>query len=81
MYLEGASWNRKTKSLVDQKPGEMFIAMPVIYFIPSNGYKPKQEEYSYFCKPRCPLYKTSVRAGTLSTTGQSTNYVLPVVTY
>ena len=39
MYLEGASWNRKTKSLVDQKPGEMFISMPVIYFIPTNAYK------------------------------------------
>ena len=35
MYLEAASWNRKTKSLVSQKPGEMFIEMPVIYFNPS----------------------------------------------
>ncbi len=28
---------------------------------------------------RCPLYKTNLRAGSLSTTGQSTNYILSVV--
>ena len=61
--MEGASWNRKTKSIVDQKPGEMNVGMPVIYFSPGSGFRPKPEDYM------CPLYKTSLRAGTLSTTG------------
>jgi dynein heavy chain len=37
-----------------------------------RDFEPPANEY------QCPLYKTSVRAGVLSTTGASTNYVLSV---
>jgi dynein heavy chain len=46
--------------------------MPVIHFLPAENYVPKQQVY------KCPCYKTSNRAGVLSTTGQSTNFILPV---
>lgn len=45
MFLEGASWNKKTKSLVDQKPGEMNLLMPIIYLNPTNDYQQKPEDY------------------------------------
>jgi dynein heavy chain len=72
LYIEGAVWEAKKRCLTDQMPGEMFDKMPLIHFIPVEDYKRRPSEYS------CPLYKTSARAGLLSTTGQSTNYILEV---
>lgn len=46
--------------------------MPVIHFKPQEDFKRNDEEYA------CPCYKTTTRAGVLSTTGQSTNYIISV---
>jgi len=50
----------------------MNSTVPVVHFQPAVHPKTPAGEY------QCPLYKTSVRAGVLSTTGQSTNFVLAV---
>jgi dynein heavy chain len=50
----------------------MYTRLPIVHFNPLANYEPPEEEY------QCPLYKTSVRAGILSTTGASTNYVLSI---
>jgi len=50
----------------------MWSPLPVVHFKPAQSYEPPPSEY------QCPLYKTSVRAGVLSTTGQSTSSVLCV---
>lgn len=72
LFMDGARWDRVENAIDDQLPGEMYSHMPVILFKPMENYVLNQEDY------QCPIYKTSVRAGVLSTTGQSTNYILAV---
>ena len=49
------------RRLEDTKPNEMYTALPIIHFVPTVNYVPPDDEY------QCPLYKTTVRAGILST--------------
>jgi dynein heavy chain len=72
LWLEGARWSNETNRLEDAKPGEMFSSMNIIHFLPSSNVERNKAEYP------CPVYKTSVRQGTLSTTGISTNFVVAV---
>jgi len=73
MFLEGARWNYQTHYLDDSLPKELYTDVPVIHFLPVSNRQPPTSGV-YFC----PLYKVLSRAGTLSTTGHSTNYVLNV---
>jgi dynein heavy chain len=72
LYLDGARWNAEARCIDDSRPGEIYAPMPLIHFTPARDYKPSPREYS------APVYKTSVRAGVLSTTGMSTNFVVAV---
>lgn len=52
----------------------LYSKVPFMWLLPTNKKKEPSEQDSYIC----PVYKTSIRRGTLSTTGHSTNYVLSV---
>lgn len=76
LHLDGACWDAKAGCLDDPAVGQAarelggFARLPVIHFIPTR--QPKYNPRDYVC----PVYKTSVREGTLSTTGHSTNFVI-----
>merc|ERR1712070_28876 len=70
LFLEGARWEKRKRTLVDPRPKELFSAMPVIHLSPEQHRKtPTSGIY------RCPVYKILTRTGVLSTTGHSTNFV------
>eukprot|EP00455_Lapot_gusevi_P056887 TRINITY_DN9551_c0_g1_i2.p1 TRINITY_DN9551_c0_g1~~TRINITY_DN9551_c0_g1_i2.p1 ORF type:complete len:172 (-),score=39.82 TRINITY_DN9551_c0_g1_i2:197-682(-) len=71
MFIEGAWIDPATLKMAESKPKVLFETTPMLWLIPVIN-RPKDIENVY----RCPLYKTLRRAGTLSTTGHSTNYVL-----
>jgi dynein heavy chain len=70
LFLEGARWDRRLKSLIDPKPKELFSPMPIMHMLPQKD-RPTPTSGIY----RCPVYKILTRTGTLSTTGHSTNFV------
>jgi len=72
LFLQGCRWDANLHSLVDSKPKELFSNFPVMWLEPTD--KPPSFEGMF----KCPVYKELNRRGTLSTTGHSTNFVLPV---
>ena len=73
LYLEGAAWDAAGCALMEARPKELYVSFPPLWLNPKTDRAPPTEGvYS------CPVYKTLTRAGTLSTTGHSTNFVLNV---
>jgi dynein heavy chain, axonemal len=72
LFMEGARFNRDTMAIDESMKGELYTKVPVIWLEPvtRSVVTVKPDTYS------CPVYKTSSRAGALSTTGLSTNFVL-----
>ncbi|KAK0056678.1 dynein heavy chain 1 axonemal-like isoform X1 [Biomphalaria pfeifferi] len=73
LFVEGARWDSGQRLIAESRPKELFTDMPVLWLKPvSNRKTTLSGIYD------CPVYKTLTRAGTLSTTGHSTNFVFSV---
>ncbi|SCU71914.1 Cytoplasmic dynein 2 heavy chain (DYNC2H1), putative [Trypanosoma equiperdum] len=72
LFLEGARFTFEGMSLCESNPRELYTSMPLINLEPQRLKDQDKSKPVY----ECPVYKTSARAGALSTTGLSTNYVI-----
>ncbi|XP_004388305.1 dynein axonemal heavy chain 6 [Trichechus manatus latirostris] len=73
MFMDASRWDDKEMVIEDALPGQMNPMLPMVHFEPQQNYEPSPTLY------HSPLYKTGARAGTLSTTGHSTNFVVTVL--
>ena len=73
LYLEGAAWDQKKERLVECEAKKLYTEAPIIWLKPVL-----RENVKEFAHYSCPLYRTSERRGILSTTGISTNFVMPI---
>ena len=65
-------WDSKRRVMADSLPGEPYAELPPVHFLPEpNHVKPE----SYHA---VPLYRTTVRAGVISSLGASSNYVMSI---
>ncbi|KXZ54227.1 hypothetical protein GPECTOR_5g319 [Gonium pectorale] len=78
LFMEGARWDAGTHAIAESRAKELYTEMPVIWLRPEqHRAKPAAaEEGGASGVYDCPVYKTLTRAGTLSTTGHSTNFVM-----
>eukprot|EP00164_Ancoracysta_twista_P009222 GFYU01013577.1.p1 GENE.GFYU01013577.1~~GFYU01013577.1.p1 ORF type:complete len:229 (+),score=81.19 GFYU01013577.1:96-689(+) len=73
MFMEGARWGNGC--IEESEPKQLFTPIPLLWLKPTDSSKFPVDDTGLY---HAPLYKTSARRGTLSTTGHSTNFVMVI---
>mmetsp|Transcript_10385 Transcript_10385/g.18281 ORF Transcript_10385/g.18281 Transcript_10385/m.18281 type:complete len:2113 (+) Transcript_10385:3522-9860(+) len=76
LFMDGARWDDGEGVIAESFPKVLFDTVPHIHLVPSEASKDTTDKKLSYPSP---LYKTSERKGTLSTTGHSTNFVMVVI--
>ncbi|CAG9766670.1 unnamed protein product [Ceutorhynchus assimilis] len=74
LFTDGARYDRNKGVIAELLPKILHDVMPLVWIIPI-----REKNYEPGTRYLAPVYKTSARRGVLSTTGHSTNYVLPIL--
>ena len=69
LYMDGFCFDMFSMCVVDCLPGQMNPLLPLLHMLPEMDLERDEDNYT------CPLYKTPMRAGTLSTTGKKYRYL------
>jgi len=73
LFVDGARWDDAEGVITESFPKVLFCEVPHIHLMPLESSKDITDRKSIYPSP---VYKTSERKGTLSTTGHSTNFVM-----
>jgi dynein heavy chain, axonemal len=64
LYMDAFKWDYQNMKCAESNLGEMNFPLPMLHMEPKQNFNFKLTDYL------APLYKTSARAGSLSTTGK-----------
>mmetsp|Transcript_70718 Transcript_70718/g.199622 ORF Transcript_70718/g.199622 Transcript_70718/m.199622 type:complete len:300 (-) Transcript_70718:40-939(-) len=73
VFFEACKWDWDAWQIAESDAKVLFVSVPMMHLMPCELTK-----FRSFPHYLCPCYKVSTRKGVLSTTGHSTNFVMPI---
>jgi len=73
VFFEACKWDWDAWQIAESDAKVLFVSVPLIHLMPCENNATR--EFPHYL---CPCYKVSTRKGVLSTTGHSTNFVMPI---